>query len=107
MKKIKILDNNFSHADYMSDFKKSKYFIWDRDISNVKNNELLIVSDNFIHTNLSVTPTALLIEPKSINPNIYNYVKNNNLKFNKILTFDKDILDSVCSVTAGTASSKP
>jgi hypothetical protein len=96
MKKIKIIDSNFSHADYMSDFQKSKYFVWDRNLSSpLKENELLIVTDNFISNNISNNKIALLIEPKSINPNIYEYVKNNNLKFNKILTFDKEILNSI------------
>lgn len=93
MKLVKILDNNFAHGEYMSDFQNSKYIKWDRNLNNYSG-ENIIITDNFLHLNgLPDNSTAILIEPKSINPNIYKYVFKNYNKFKNVLTFDKDLID--------------
>ena len=93
MKIVKILDNNFAHGEYISDFQKSKYIKWDRNLNNYSG-ENIIVTDNFLSLpGLPNNSTAILLEPKSINPNIYKYVSENNDKFKNVLTYDKDLLD--------------
>jgi hypothetical protein len=94
LKKIKLLDSNFAHAKYSTDYQKSKYFEWDRTKS-VSENEPIFYSDKFLSEN-SGNPKnqyAWLLEPTSISPQTYNYIKNNNHKFDKVLTYDRELLD--------------
>jgi len=93
MKKIKIVDNLFSHAEYSTDFQKSKYIIWDRKIE--KNNELVIFTDTSLEQVLNINSKkkiAWLIESPEITRVNYNWIKINYDKFDKILTFDKELL---------------
>jgi hypothetical protein len=93
MKKVKIIDNCFSHTNYSTDFQISNFFEWDRNFNNPKN-DLCFVTDNFLTENIGgENLIAWLIEPKSINPKIYNYIKNNHEKFKYVLTYDKEILE--------------
>jgi len=93
--KIKIADNTFSHSilGYCSDFQISENFQWDRIPSN--SNENLVVTDNFLTSNLpsSKNKIAWLIEPICVAPQHYEYVKNNLMKFDYILTHEKTLLD--------------
>ena len=93
--KIKIADNTFSHSilGYCSDFQISENFQWDRTPSNT--NENLVVTDNFLTSNLppSKNKIAWLIEPVCVAPQHYDYVRNNLMKFDYILTHEKTLLD--------------
>ena len=93
--KLKIIDNTFSHSvlGYCSDFQKSETFIWDR--LNVSYNDNLVVTDNFLTSNLppSKNKIAWLIEPVCVAPHHYDYIKNNLMKFDYILTHEKTLLD--------------
>ena len=93
--KIKIADNTFSHSilGYCSDFQISENFEWDRVVPN--SNENLVVTDNFLTSNLppSKNKIAWLIEPICVAPQHYNYVINNLMKFDYILTHEKTLLE--------------
>jgi hypothetical protein len=94
-KRIKILDNNFSHSilGYCSDFQISENFEWDRNVST--NEDILVVTDNFLAHNSTISKNkiAWLIEPECISSHTYEYVKNNHSKFDIILTHEKTLLD--------------
>jgi hypothetical protein len=94
LKKIKIYDSNFAHAKYSTDFQISKYIEWDR-LKNYDVNEPCFYTDNFlIFKNGEIKNSyAWLLEPSSINNNIYEYIKNNNRNFQNVLTYDKELLD--------------
>jgi hypothetical protein len=93
--KIKILDGSFSHSElgYCSDFQSSDLFEWDRNVTG--NEEKLVVTDNFLTTNLpqSKGKVAWLIEPVCVAPHHYDYVKNNLMRFDHVLTHEKTLLD--------------
>jgi len=93
--KIKIADNTFSHSilGYCSDFQKSENFEWERTQPN--NTENLVITDNFLTLNLppSKNKIAWLIEPVCVAPQHYDYVRNNLMKFDYILTHEKTLLD--------------
>ena len=93
--KLKIIDNTFSHSilGYCSDFQKSESFEWER--SHPNSNENLVVTDNFLTSNLppSKNKIAWLIEPVCVAPQHYDYVRNNLMKFDYILTHEKTLLD--------------
>lgn len=90
---IRIFDSNFAHAKYSTDFQESKYIIWDR-LKSFSEDEVVFYTDNFLKNNNRLKNSyAWLLEPNSISPNTYEYIKNNYHKFEKILTYDKDLLD--------------
>jgi hypothetical protein len=94
-KKLKILDNTFSHSvlGYCSDFQMSKNFEWDRSMTN--SNESLVVTDNFLSSNLPLSKNkiAWLIEPVCVAPQHYDYIKSNLMKYDYVLTHEKTLLD--------------
>ena len=93
--KIKIADNTFSHSilGYCSDFQKSENF--ERERTQPNNTENLVITDNFLTSNLppSKNKIAWLIEPVCVAPQHYDYVRNNLMKFDYILTHEKTLLD--------------
>jgi hypothetical protein len=94
LKRVKIFDHNFAHAKYSTDFQESKYIVWDRNKS-VGENEPIFYTDIFLKS-ANGNPKnkhAILLEPPSINPNIYNFANNNNHLFETIFTYDKDLID--------------
>jgi hypothetical protein len=93
MRSIKISDSNFSHARTSTDIQISKHIIWDRNIS--LNDDLVIFTDNQMMGAYNYTgkKIGIIIEPKDINSGIYEWVKDNFNQFDKILTYDKELLD--------------
>ena len=91
--KISIKDTLFSHAFSSSNWFKPKNFEWD--FKSI-NSDYVILTDDFIlnHSQFNgLRKFAWLVESPSIKPNSYNFVKNNGSYFEKIFTFDKEILD--------------
>lgn len=89
--KLYIIDSVFSHAYTSSWYNKSKKFDWVREI-----NSTLIFTDNDIELEFNYPNSkkfAWLIESPEINPGIYNYIKENHSNFEKVFTFDKQLLD--------------
>lgn len=95
MKKIKIIDTNFAHARFTSDYQTSKYIEWDR--SQPKPTDTVVLTDNIIFKagSMSFEKIALLLEPKAINPEIYNWTQKNWQRFKTVLSYDKQLLDSI------------
>jgi hypothetical protein len=92
--KIHILDNLFSHAKSTSLDNIPSYFEWDH----TPNSEMTIFSDSHVFSVDSVDASkkiAWFIESPVLTKNSYDFVKLNSNKFNKIFTFDKEILDSI------------
>jgi hypothetical protein len=98
LKNIKIVDINFAHAKYTTDYQESKYIEWNRD-SNINEEELVFITDNSMLSNAKINNSnkiAMLMEPRAMNPYIYDWVLNNHNDFKKVLTYDKKILEN-CS----------
>ncbi len=98
LKRIRIIDTNFAHARYSSDFQLSKYIEWDRQspILPLQNNEIIFITDNNCYSNtINKNRIAWLMEPKSINPRIYDWISNNHTNFQSVLTYDKELLDKI------------
>jgi hypothetical protein len=92
MKSIKLLDSNFFGHKTTTDIQTSKYIIWDRNIS--LKDDLVIFTDNQMMSAHHFTgkKIGIIIEPKAINEKIYEWVKDNFTQFDKILTYDKELL---------------
>jgi len=94
LKKVKIFDTNFSHANYSTDYQTSKFIEWYRD-ENLNLSDITFFTDNFLNLNIDYSENKIgwLLEPPSINPYIYNFIKSVNNNFKNVLTYDKDLLD--------------
>jgi len=94
LKKIKIYDRAFAHADYTTDFQKSKYVTWDRNYHPQAEEPVFYTDSMLAHINgESSNKYALLIEPPSISPSTYLFIKNNYHRYEKVLTYNKELLD--------------
>lgn len=97
MKEINIVDSNFAHHKKTSvaDHQDNAMYKWCR------RNE--VVSNVCFFTDLHLKDVdavksikrkvAWLLEPRAINPNMYQWIRENNRKFDFVLTFDKELLD--------------
>lgn len=94
LKSIKIADQNFSHAKYTTDHQSSKYIDWDRTKNNDEN-AIIFITDNSMLSceNIIGQKIGFLMEPRSINNGIYDWVVENKHKFKSILTYDKQLID--------------
>jgi hypothetical protein len=92
-KNIKIVDNNFAHAVYSSDYQESKYINWIRN-TEPSDNEIVLFTDNSLMNigRYKGRKIGWLMEPKSINSTIYEWVKNNHNSFEYIITYDKELI---------------
>lgn len=98
MRKIKLIDSCFAHCLYSNNplppIQFSDEIEWDRTDSPI-NNDIVIHTDSRI---LEVNPLknnktiAWLIEPRELQPNIYNFIEANYKYFYKIFTHDHEIL---------------
>ena len=95
---VKIFDRNFAHAKFTTDFQHSKYIEWNRMYDNVKDDELIFLTDDCMCSadNLKGRKIGMLMEPRAINPAIYEWVSSNHGQLKNVLTYDKNLLDS-CS----------
>jgi hypothetical protein len=91
MDKLYIKDTLFAHAFSSSWYNKPKNFEWTRDY----NQEYLILTDDDIF-NVDIYENknmyAWLLESPSIKKQSYNFIKDNYNKFEKIFTFDKNLI---------------
>jgi hypothetical protein len=98
LKKVKLIDSNFAHSilGYSSDFQISKYIEWDRQLPLIEGNVVFITDNNCYNVdNIIGKKIAWLMEPKSINPNIYVWMLSNYHKFDTVLSYDKELLSKI------------
>lgn len=84
----------------MISFHKSEFVEFIKTKSNDKSDELLFITDYSLNRvdSYEGIKVGMLVEPRAINPAIYDYVKKNNNKFYKVLTYDKELIDSFDNV---------
>ena len=87
--KIKIKDSNIAHCSSTSMHFNPTHFDWVRDNEPV--DEFTIISDSDV-TNYGLG-IVWMLEPRSVVSDKYAYVEGNYNKFNKILTYDKRLLE--------------
>jgi len=94
-KKVKIVDSAFAHDIFTSPNQNSEFMLWDRDISNFTpeepiffTNSSLIFADGNHKMNI-----GLLLEPPSIEPQNYKLAPNLLDRFDRILTYEKNLLE--------------
>jgi len=96
---LKICDSAFAHTFTSSWDNKSKYIEWVRDFDKNADNDLIFFTDQNIfnfYNYRSKIKIGWLIEPVSVNPYSYSFVRENYQKegfFDYILTYDKELIE--------------
>lgn len=94
MVEVNIKDSNFIGDNSSCHKSDSKYIKWVRDNTPVGNS--CFITDNHlkdIQKAKGVKRTiAWLLEPRAINPQMYNWIEQNNRLFNFVLTYDLDLV---------------
>lgn len=96
MKELKLLDKNFPHTEFTTQYQTSDKIKWNRNFDKVNDDEILIATDDCImYNDYTCRMVGMLMEPRAINPRIYNFLskEENTHKFERILTYDKELLD--------------
>lgn len=91
---INIIDNAFAHVTHLAEHHPTNNVTWNRHISTFQHHDFVVFSDNNI-PNAPQYPfkkIAFLLEPISIQPGIYEWIKNNHHYFSYILTYDEELL---------------
>lgn len=94
MNELYIVDRAFAHCDYLAYLYPSSIFRWNRDLSGVTPEDIVVITDNNVnyYQQYPGKKVALLIEPEAIKPDVYSWIKDNYQNFEKVLTFDSDLL---------------
>jgi len=91
--KIKIVDTNFAHAKYSTDYQESKYIDWDRSPV-TPDDKLIFYTDQYsqyaIKNRINI---AWLMEPEEINSQTYKWIVTHNDIFKFVITHDKKLID--------------
>ena len=91
---LKILDSLFSHAYSSSGMNRPKNFTWDRGFG--EDFKDIVITDNNI-TDVDLFPTqkvyGWLLESPVVSYQAYEIIKSYYLKFEKVFTFKKELLD--------------
>lgn len=86
MKSISFLDTTSAHLPNLME---------KADRSNL-NHDKIIVTDNCVTANLhNKFKIAWLVEPECVVPHSYAYIRNNYLKFDNVITHNKQLLDTI------------
>ena len=92
--KFKIIDTNFAHAKYSTDYQESKYIEWDR--TSVNSSDKIVFytdySSGLVNNNVKVN-ICWLMEPEEIYSQTYKWIILNNNNFKFVITHDKKLLD--------------
>lgn len=86
IKTVSILDNTALHLPHL--FSKG-------DRLNLSLDKALVTDAYLSYPLSNKLKFAWLVEPECVFPHSYNYIRSNYSKFNKVLTHDKEVLDSV------------
>jgi hypothetical protein len=92
--KVKIIDTNFAHAKFSTDFQESKHVDWDRDTRFLTAEDIVFLTDNSMRLMTNGKRYGFMMEPRAINSSIYEWVKSNYSTFDTIFTYDKELLDT-------------
>ena len=87
--RVHIKDTNIAHDLSTSPNKAPRNFDWYRDDNPAS--DFTFVTDTELTRWENCNAVAWLIEPPSVNPNIYYYVAENHKKFKYVLTFAKEL----------------
>lgn len=93
MKTINLRDKNFVNQEYSSMYGASEYFRWDRSCTQPGP---VVYTDHFLTDRIKVYPgekIAWLVEPISIYPQIYVWIKRHWELFKEVWTHDEEILN--------------
>jgi len=95
---IKIIDGNFAPDKSCSQYQEPTYIEWYfiKRLEEIKEEDIVVITDLYLDKVDMIKckkKIAWLLEPPEINPNIYEYIKKNYVKFDRILTYKQDLIE--------------
>jgi len=95
-RKVKIVDFAFAHDVFTSPYQQSKFMVWERNIFDFSNDEPIFFANHSLTLangkhNMNI---GLILEPPVIEPNTYELAPKLLSNFNRILTYEKNLLES-------------
>jgi hypothetical protein len=98
-KRIKIVDDTFKYLKSTMSYHESEFIQFDKVKTN-DTNELLFITDFALKKvdNYNGVKVAMLVEPRAINPAIYEFIQKNHDKFHKVFTYDKELIETCDNV---------
>lgn len=99
MIRIKIIDDTFKYRKGTMSYHESEFVQFDK-VKNNDTNELLFITDFSLNKvdNYNGIKVGMLVEPRAINPAIYQFIEINHNKFNKVFTYDKELIETYNNV---------
>ena len=93
---VKIIDDTFKYRKPMMSFHKSEVIEFVKTKNNDNSGELLIITDFALRNvdKYNGIKIGMLVEPRAINPAIYQFINFNHDKFHKVLTYDKELIET-------------
>lgn len=100
MIKVKIIDDTFKYRKPMISFHEPEFVEFVKTKKNDNSDELLFITDYSLNRvdSYEGIKVGMLVEPRAINPAIYDYITKNNNKFYKVLTYDKELIETFDNV---------
>jgi hypothetical protein len=95
MEYINIQDTAFQHCHFLAEHFPTDKFIWNRDSSTYNADEYIVFTDSELMTasNFTNRKIGLILEPISIRPQIYSWIRDNYNIFDFVFTFDLDLIN--------------
>lgn len=90
--KLYINDNTFSHAPSSSWYNQPNYFEWVRNRDD-ETDKIFITDLHLVDNYRNKKVYGWIIEPPELIPGYYSFAKENHQKFEKIFTYDKELLN--------------
>lgn len=91
--RIKIIDYLFFHAKYSTDFQDSKYIEWDRTPLSSNDSMVFYTDYSLDRVGDNNLKFAWLLESPDITSQSYQWISQNNKKFDNVFTHSKELLD--------------
>jgi hypothetical protein len=92
MNKLIIEDYYFSHSTSSSWYHKPEKFVWDRN-TNQEFDKIVITNLSSVNNYPTKKVYGWILEPPIISPGEYNFARINYEKFEKIFTYDRELLE--------------
>lgn len=95
MKELKLIDTNFLHSEFTTQFQTSDKIKWVRKFDPKPDDTIVITDESMIRDKGNFKMIGMIMEPRVIKGYVYNIISKESeySKFEKILTYDKQLLE--------------
>jgi hypothetical protein len=94
MKELKLIDRNFPHTEFTTQYQSSDKVKWIREFNAKPSDIVVLTDDEMITASGNYRKVGMIMEPRAIKSYVYDRIAQKNWysKFETILTYDKELL---------------